>query len=158
MTLREKILQTFVVTIREVNRFGGPEAFFSKFPVGGIYFSKIDEKDYDGTPENGTLYTKARLDECVKASRVPLLVCADGVEIPEQEVKIITQSPIGSSKNLEDAYNLGKIFGMQMNANGVDWLLGSIVDFFYDKSMPLFAFSDDAEFTARVSREIIRGI
>ena len=36
--------------------------------------------------------------------------------------------------------------------------LGPIVDFLYDKSMPLFAFSDDADFTAKVSREIIRGI
>lgn len=28
MTLREKILKTFVVTIREINTHGGPEKFF----------------------------------------------------------------------------------------------------------------------------------
>lgn len=35
MTLREKVLQTFIVTIREINRHGGPEDFFSV--VQGIF-------------------------------------------------------------------------------------------------------------------------
>ena len=40
MTLREKILKTFIVTIREINTHGGPEEFFEKYPVGGIYYSE----------------------------------------------------------------------------------------------------------------------
>ena len=28
MTLKEKVLMTFVVTIREINKHGGPEKFF----------------------------------------------------------------------------------------------------------------------------------
>ena len=31
MTLREKILKTFIVTIREINTHGGPEKFFEKY-------------------------------------------------------------------------------------------------------------------------------
>ena len=28
MTLKEKILQTFIVTVREINKHGGPKEFF----------------------------------------------------------------------------------------------------------------------------------
>ena len=38
MTLKEKVLMTFVVTIREINKHGGPETFFEKYPVGAMYF------------------------------------------------------------------------------------------------------------------------
>ena len=31
MTLREKILKTFIVTIREINTHGGPKEFFEKY-------------------------------------------------------------------------------------------------------------------------------
>lgn len=32
MTLKEKVLQTFVVTIREINTHGGPEKFLRLIP------------------------------------------------------------------------------------------------------------------------------
>ena len=38
MTLKEKILQTFIVTVREINKHGGPEKFFWEYHVGGMYF------------------------------------------------------------------------------------------------------------------------
>ena len=39
MTLREKVLQTFIVTIREINRHGGPQQFFREYPVAGMYYA-----------------------------------------------------------------------------------------------------------------------
>ena len=47
MTLREKILKTFIVTMREINKFGGPEEFFKKYPGGGMYYMLRK-------PKNGT--------------------------------------------------------------------------------------------------------
>ena len=41
MTLKEKILQTFIVTVREINKHGGPKEFFEKYPVGGMYYSVL---------------------------------------------------------------------------------------------------------------------
>lgn len=158
MTLKEKILQTFVVTIREINKHGGPEEFFKKYKVGGMYFGLLPDELDDGKPEMCTSLTRKRLAECRKASQIPLLVCADGVEIDGQEIKVLTSKSIGSSRNMQDAYNLGKIYGMQMNANDVDWLLGPIVDLYCDSSMPLFAMSDDPEVVAAANREIIRGV
>ena len=38
MTLKEKILKTFVVTIRDINAHGGPEEFFNKYPQGEISY------------------------------------------------------------------------------------------------------------------------
>lgn len=38
MTLKEKILQTFIVTVREINKHGRPENFFREYHVGGMYF------------------------------------------------------------------------------------------------------------------------
>ena len=40
MTMRERILKTFVVTIREINTHGGAKEFFEKYPVGGMYFDE----------------------------------------------------------------------------------------------------------------------
>ena len=43
MTLREKILKTFVVTIREINTHGGPKEFFEnpKNPRLQEFLSKV---------------------------------------------------------------------------------------------------------------------
>ena len=64
MKLREKILKTFVVTIREINTHGGPKNFFDKYPVGGMYYAEgkrlLDENGMDvGTSLNYDI-----LNEC----------------------------------------------------------------------------------------------
>ncbi len=155
MTLKEKVLQTFIVTIREINKHGGPEEFFEKYPVGGMYYSYLPGSE--GTVEVGTGTNRERLNECKKYSKLPLFVCADGAMIKGQTV-FTNGSSLGSSKNLEDAYNYGRVLGMQMNDNGVDWILFPIIDLLYCREMPLFAFSDDPVLTGKILREVIRGI
>ncbi|MBP3626644.1 MAG: glycoside hydrolase family 3 protein [Clostridia bacterium] len=158
MTLREKILKTFIVTIREINTHGGPEKFFEKYPVGGMYFSEgaplLDENGL----EMGTATTFEKLNECKKFSKKKLLVCADGVSIRGQTVSCGGQSCLGGSKSLKDAYNLGKCMGMQMNDKGVDWVLGPSIDMSFDHLMYLTAISDSPLVTAELYREVVRGI
>lgn len=158
MTLREKILKTFVVTIREVNSHGGPKEFFDKYPVGGMYYGDCDAfRDEKGT-YMGSQLDYDTLNECKRYSKNKLLVCADHTTLFDQAVEIDSQRPLGASQNLVDAYNWGKLQGMQMNAKGIDWVLGPSIDMYFDPLMYLTAISDDPKLIGRIYREVIRGI
>ncbi len=155
LTLREKVLQTFVVTMREINKHGGPEAFFENYPVGGMYYAECDANQ--PIPETGTRLSRERLALCRRASRLPLLVCADETIARGQHywLNLDTVSAIDTE---EAAYAYGKIVGMQMNDHDVDWVLGPISDMLIEPTMPLFGWSEDAHSTARMTGSIIRGI
>lgn len=158
MTLREKILKTFIVTIREINTHGGPEKFFEKYPVGGMYYSEGKPLLDENGLEMGTATTFEKLNECKKYSKQKLLVCADGCAVRGEKIHINTQRSLGASENLRDAYDWGKIIGMQMNDKGVDWVLGPSIDMCFDHLMYLMAISDDPEVIVKIYREVIRGI
>lgn len=158
MTLREKIFKTFIVTIREINTHGGPEKFFEKYPVGGMYYGEAAAlKDENGL-EIGTQLDFDKLNECKKYSKNKLLVCADGCSVRGQKFHAGCQRSLGASVNLEDAYNWGKTIGMQMNDKGVDWVLGPSIDMCFDPLMYLMAISDDPEIVAKIYREVVKGI
>ena len=156
MTLREKILKTFVVTIREINLHGGPEEFFKKYPVGGMYYygakRYVDEKGTD----IGTSTTPEMLNKCRECAH-DLFVCADVANLKGQTVEL-SQRSLGAIENEEYAYDFGKIIGMQMNENGVDWVLAPSMDLYLHPAMPLMAASDDPQKTARIYTKVIKGI
>ncbi len=158
MTLREKIFKTFVVTIREINTHGGPEKFFEKYPVGGMYYGEAAALRDENGLEIGTQLDFDKLNECKKYSKTKLLVCADGAAVRGQQVHCGSQRSLGASLNLEDAYNWGKVMGMQMNDKGVDWILGPSIDMCFDPLMYLMAISDDPKIVGKIYREAIRGI
>ena len=158
MTLREKILKTFVVTIREINTHGGPEEFFKKYPVGGLYYGEAAALLDENGLEMGTQYDFDKLNLCKKYSPNKLLVCADGASARGQKVSINPQSSLGASLSEEDAYNFGKIMGMQMNDKGVDWILGPSIDMSFDPLMYLMAISDDPKITAKLYRQVVKGV
>lgn len=158
MTLREKILKTFIVTIREINTHGGPEKFFEKYPVGGMYYGEGAALRDENGLEIGSQLDYDKLNECKKYSKNKLLVCADGCRIKGQVQRLSVQRSLGASVNLEDAYEWGRIMGMQMNDKGVDWILQPSIDMCFDPMMYLMAISDDPEITAKIYREVVRGI
>ncbi len=158
MTLREKILKTFIVTIREINTHGGPEKFFEKYPVGGMYYGEAAALRDENGLEIGTQLDFDKLNECKKYSKNKLLVCADGAYVRGQNFKAHVQKSLGASVNLEDAYNWGKCLGMQMNDKGIDWILGPSIDMCFDPLMYLMAISDDPDIIAKIYREVVRGI
>lgn len=158
MTLREKILKTFVVTIREINTHGGPEEFFKKYPVGGLYFGEAEAlKDENGL-EMGTQFDFEKLEYCKKFSPNKLLVCADGAAVRGQKIPLHVQKSLGASLSEQDAYNFGKIMGMQMNDKGIDWILGPSIDMSIDPLMYLMAISDDPKVIAKLYRQTVRGV
>lgn len=145
MTLREKVLQTFIVTIREINRHGGPKDFFRKYPAGGMYFNQA--KTEEDRIETGTATCLDKVARCRAAAGklgYHLLVCADSAKIKGQQVTASTRS-LGGSGCEQDAYDYGCIAGMQMNDNGIDWLLQPNTDLYYDRSMPFLTMTDDPE-------------
>ena len=87
MTLREKIFKTFIVTIREINLHGGPEKFFEKYPVGGMYYGEADVLRDENGLEIGTQLDFDKLNECKKYSKTKLLVCADSANARGQKIK-----------------------------------------------------------------------
>lgn len=158
LSLRQKILKTFIVTIREINTHGGPQKFFANYPVGGMYYSETDLLLDENGKEMGTALTVERLNECKKYSNTKLMVCADFSSIPGQKVCLHPQCSLGSSQNLNDAYEFGKIIGMQMNAKGVDWVLGPSIDMCFNHLMYLTAVSNDPKVTADIYRCVVKGI
>lgn len=158
LSLREKIFKTFIVTIREINTHGGPEAFFEKYPVGGMYFSEGTRLLNEEGLEMGTALDYDKLNECKKYSKGKLLVCADGCCIAGQKFAEHPQRSVGATGDLNDAYEWGRIIGMQMNDKGVDWVLGPSIDMCFDHLMYLMAISDDPEVIAEIYRQVVRGI
>ncbi len=158
MTLREKIFKTFIVTIREINTHGGAEEFFKKYPVGGVYYGEAPALKDEQGKHIGTQYDFETLNELKKHSKNKLLVCADGCCVRGQEVFASCQRSLGASVSEEDAYNWGKLQGMQMNDKGVDWVLGPSIDMAFDPLMYLMTISDDPETIARLYRQTVRGI
>ncbi len=157
MTLKEKVLQTFVVSIREINKHGGPQEFFKKYKVGGMYYSKSQDPNIENRTETSLPTHPKRLAECKSCSTIPLLVCADGVWLNGQTIGAEARS-LGGTQSEDDAYNYGKIIGMQMNENGIDWVLAPAIDMYYSRLMIMAATSDDPEITAKLYRNVIRGI
>ena len=157
MTLREKILKTFIVTIREINMHGGSEQFFKKYPVGGMYYygakRYIDEEGND----IGTSTTLEMLRKCRACSAEKLFICADVADLEGQTVAL-SQRSLGAIENEDLAYDYGKIIGMQMVENDIDWVLSPSMDLYLHPAMPLLATGDDPERIARIYTKVIKGI
>ena len=157
MTLKEKVLQTFVVTAREVNRFGGPKAFFEKYKVGGLFYNPTILPEDPNMVENGSRMRLSMLADCRKYSQIPLLVCADAVRFEGQKISAGLNA-MGAVQDEKLAYEKGKVAGMQFNSVGVDWILGSCIDLLYDSSMVLDAMCQDPVITAKLFRQFAKGI
>ncbi len=129
MTLREKVLQTFVANLSAVKKVGSIHEFFEKYPVGGLYYSKSgDIPDLAALMESGTVGGKRDyILECKRASKTPLLICADSANI-EDGMQMPRFPALGATHDPELAYRVGRARGMQMNYNHIDWILGPCID------------------------------
>lgn len=160
MTLREKILKTFIVTMREINKYGGPQEFFKKYPVGGMYYMlrtpKNGENPLTENYETGTYLTREKLKICQEAAGYKMLVCADSAKMVDQTIDVC-QRVLGALDE-ENAYDYGKIIGMQMNAHNIDWVLGPCIDMYFTSAMPLMATTDDPVKCAKIYRQVVKGI
>lgn len=119
--------------------------------MGGLYYGEEPAHIINGK-YMGTQFDFETLNEIKKHSPKKLLVCADGCAIRNQTVMIDNQKSLGASRNLKDAYNWGKLLGMQMNDKGVDWILGPSIDMCFDPLMYLMAIGNDPKVIAELAR------
>ena len=141
-----------------MNTHGGPKAFFEKYPVGGIYYGEGDVYTDENNLEKGMCFGFNKLKECKRYSKNRLIVCADSASAIGQTVNFFPQRSLGATASEEDAYNWGKVLGMQMNDKGIDWILQPSIDMYMNHLMPLVAISDDPVLTAKLYRQVVRGI
>lgn len=156
MTLREKVLQTFVVTIREINKHGGPKKFFEKYPVGAMYYGNLNVLYDENGLEMGTQMTHDKLLEC-KRYATDLFVCADEAQLEGQTERMGAGSALATGKD-EDAYNYGKIMGMQMNESGVDWVLMPAIDIAAVDYKPFSSGVRNPQIVAKTFSKVVKGI
>ena len=160
LTLREKVYRTIILNVKRMKGEGTLKELFDKYPIGGLYFSKGPVEGLIEAVPGDTGTRQDFVKKCKKASKYPLIVCADGANIGSKGLKCCGPAALGATESEELAYDYGKALGMQMNYNGIDWILGPCVD------IPLFRFtetvsgtmSDDHVYAAKMYRQIVRGI
>ena len=158
LTLREKVLQTFIACSHDIKRFEEPKDFFEQFPVGGVY-AATDKADMGKLMEGDNIADESFAAMCRRYSKYPLLICADGVPInggrtPQQ------LSTLGACNSLELAYDCGKAYGMQMNYNDIDWMLTPRTDLEickYENARLAYA-TDEPKYNAELFNALIRGL
>ncbi len=161
LSLREKVFQCMILRPKKLKKIGTLEEYFEKYPIGGLYFAKGPVRDLAEMKPGESCTTNEFIARCRKAAKYPLLVCADGANIGDDGMPAVSQDALGAAPNAKKlAYDYGKSMGMQMNANDVDWLLGPCLDLSISKHCNTISgtMSDDAEYTAEVGVEIIRGV
>lgn len=158
MTLREKILQTFIVDNHTIKLHGGPKKFFEKYPVGGMYFANNYVEDLGALMVEGAVSENDLIKKCRKYSKTPLFVCVDGIEIPNSVTP--DAEAVAGSNDDKIFYDFGKAVGLQCNYNDVDWVLGPCIDLNFARSSDLNsrAVTGDAELNARMFGQVVRGI
>lgn len=160
MTLREKVLQTIVTCTYYIKQEKSIEEFFRKYPVGGLYFAKSHVQDLAGIMESGTITDTSLIDECRKASKTPLIVCADGANIGKNGVHLSSVQALAATRDWDLAYRVGRAIGMQMNYNHIDWVLGPCIDMALSPVAEVLSqvATDDPEINSAMYSAVVRGI
>ena len=159
LSLRDKVYRTIVLNVKGIKGTGTIQEFFDKYPIGGLYYAKGPAEGLIEAVPGDTSTRADFVKKCKKASKYPLILCADGATI-EDGPKPSAPALLGACESEELAYKWGKSVGMQMNYNKVDWVLGPCVD------LPLFrctetisgTMSDDPVYASKMYAEVVKGI
>ena len=157
LTLKEKIYQTMIVDNHAIKLAGGPEKFFEKYPVGGLYFMRGYVNDLGALMEEGVTGSEDLIAKCRKYSETDLLVCADGALIGDS-----FNMSLGGAAACEDEsvyFEYGRMRGIEMNYHDIDWILAPCIDIdFARHDHTSLMVTDDHEFCARFFSKIVEGI
>lgn len=154
MTIEEKVAQLFIVDFYSYNQSteviemsSGLENRLEAYPVGGvIFFSKniINRQQVTGL-----------IDGLQQSTHLPLFISVDeegGLvsrlqKNPEMGMTVMpSASVIGSTKNSENAYQVGQILGQELNALGFNMDFAPVADVNTNLNNPVIgdrAFSSD---------------
>ena len=160
LTLREKVYKTFIMKTDHMRSTGTLKEYFEKYPIGGLYFSKGAVQGLIEMNEGDSIVRSEFITACRKASKYPLVVCADGANIGDEGLPACQTEALGAADSEELAYRYGKALGMQMNYNDVDWLLGPCIDMPLNRCADTVSssMSDDPEVTAKIYSQVVKGL
>lgn len=161
LSLREKVYRTIIIRDFQINPDGTLKEFFEKYPVGGFYYSKGPVEGLVEMEEGESITRQDFIEKCRKNASYPLVVCADGANIGDNGIDPLTAIILGGTHSEELAYEYGKCLGMQMNYNGVDWLLGPCIDMAYCRNLSSSSgqpMSDDADYAAKMFAKVVEGL
>ena len=157
MTLKEKIYQTIIVDNHAIKLEGGPEKFFGKYPVGGLYFMRGYVNDLGALMEEGVMSSEDLIRKCREYSKTDLLVCADGALIGD-----CSDMSLGGAAACEDEdvyFKYGEMRGIEMNYHDIDWILAPCIDLNLTRhDHTSLMVTDDEKFCARFFSQIVKGI
>jgi beta-N-acetylhexosaminidase len=166
MTIREKIGQTvnILANMNDIEkRHGSLEAFFEKYPVGGLYIGAQawlnPEKTY------GKEWFIRANEEYQRISKYPLLIMEDmengpGFLLPDMPM-LPHLMALGASRSEELAYEYGKAIAYGAHSLGIHWLLNPVADININPFSPgvnVRAISDDPELVTRLLVQVVKGI
>ncbi|MBR3761263.1 MAG: hypothetical protein IKK59_00820 [Lachnospiraceae bacterium] len=160
LTLREKVYKTFIMNVNHMRSTGTLKEYFEKYPIGGLYFSKGAVQGLIEMKEGDSVVSSEFVKACRRASKYPLVVCADGANIGDTGLPACDTEALGAADSEELAYCYGKALGMQMNANDVDWLLGPCIDMPLSRTMDTVcsSMSNDPEVTTKIYSQVVKGL
>ena len=158
MTLKEKIYQTFIVDKHEIEQEKSVEAFFRKYPVGGLYFTNSYVADLGALMADGAVSKSDFLEKCRSFSKYPLFVCVDMITLPNTpDIEI---SAIAACKDENMHYAYGRSVGLSCNYYDVDCVLGPCIDMKMERCADFNSMctTDDAVFNGKMYSQVVRGI
>lgn len=130
LTLREKIGQTMTLQsteiVKKIEEMGSPEAFFSKYPIGGLFNNSGMVKGLDmGFEEKMAENTKAYN----RHLRVPLVGVGDyGAHSRDGEIGLPSQMALGATNDEALAYRAGEYMAEDFKSAGIHWGLSPVCD------------------------------
>lgn len=157
MTLKEKIYQLIVADNHTMKIHGGPEKFFEKYPVGGVYFADFYVHDLGALMAEEALGDADFIKKCREYSKVPLLVCCDDALINHGPNMSLLGASASNDEN--DYFEYGRMRGIEMNHHDIDWLLQPCIDLDFarhDHTSQMV--TDDPQFCAKFFSQIVKGI
>ncbi len=164
LTRRERVGQTAIVQLSRhaglIEQIG-PEAFLSRYPVGGFFVG--GEVIKDGT--NQLEYIAEQIEALQRASRIPLLIAADLENGGGDVIPGLTPLPfpmcLGATRDEALAYDYGQVCACEGTLAGINWNYGPLVDLALH---PLSAnignrsLGDDPAAVFRLAHAIVRGL
>ncbi|MCC5836041.1 MAG: hypothetical protein JJU20_15040 [Opitutales bacterium] len=149
LTLREQVAQTVILHVsQDVLPTGDIERFIRKYPVGGIFVG--GEVIEDGS--NSFESVRKSVEECQKASSVPMLVSADLENGCGDVIPGLTSLPwpmaLGAANDSDLARRYGQACAREGRLVGINWALAPMADLNLhplSSNVGTRAFGDDAD-------------
>jgi len=162
LSLREKIGQTVVLNEPDIRNVGDLTAFFSRYPVGGMFVGSEVIKDAEDSRAGVT----ARTRELAAANAgLPLVFASDMENGCGSMVEGLTPFPhqmaLGATGSEKLAYDYGRYTALESRSVGVQWTFSPVADLNVNRFNPITnirSVGDDPALAKRLLVNVVKGM